>query len=353
MHLHITYELQPVLKRVKDESVEELLRKNASDIQLKEAAIRNLEQKIAEARYEHEEIQEAAVRFGVFLKEKSITPINDAMLAYLDHLIKEETDKMNVAGGGRDRLDNLLRHRREHIQQVEVLTKALDEGRTDQLLDETGVEALVEHLYQLKHWGKNLKDIKDEAEAAHHDSYRERTYRPRGHARASHGSTVGSNSNSNSSAVSSAVNWLAGRVSSSMAISEPRRRVSHRSPPASYYYSSHAQTASQSQGYPRDRMPGAFPMSSAAAASAIRSASGSSSTNGYPNGGSTTYAMHPQQRQISNSGGAAAPRKLQPTRPPPLPKTETRPPLEIGSASTISSAKSTMFGRLLGKASKK
>jgi len=244
-HIHIMREQAPVLKTVEDESVKELLAKNASDIVLKEAAIKNLENKIAEADYEYKEIQDAAVRFGLFLKKNSITPYNDAMLAYLDHLIKEEMDKVQIAGADRERLDNLLRHRREHVQQVEVLSKNMDSGSMEELLDEAGVEALVEHLYRLKHWGKNLRDIKNKAEEAHLDSYRERPYRPQG--RSSGNSLAGA-------AASSAINWLAGRMGTGMTITEkPRGPISTRAPAA-------AQSRNLS-------MPGSFPVAASRSAS--------------------------------------------------------------------------------------
>ena len=245
-HIHIVREQAPVLKSVEDESVKELLAKNANDMELKKAAIENLKTKIKEADFEYKEIQDGAVKFGLFLKKNSITPYNDAMLAYLDHLIKEETDKVQIANADRERLDNLLRHRREHVQQVEVLSKNMDSGSTEELLDEGGVEALVEHLYRLKHWGKNLRDIKNKAEEAHLDSYRERPYRP-------HQSRSSSNSFANSTAAS-AVNWLAGRIGTGMTITtKPARAISTRAP-------------ATSQSKPTS-MPGGFPVSAAKKAS--------------------------------------------------------------------------------------
>jgi hypothetical protein len=216
-HLHVHTELEEKMVTVKDEAVEERLAKNESDITLKETAIQNLKNKIAEARYEYKEIQDAAVRFGLFLKKNSITPYNDAMLAYLEHLIKEEVDKVNVAGGGRERLEGLLRHRLEHLQQVEVLTKNMESGSNNELLDEAGVEDLVEHLYQLKHWGKNLRDIKDNAEANHLATYRERPYRLQGRH---------SSSSWASSSWSSPISWFAGKVTTSLTVAEiPRNNV--------------------------------------------------------------------------------------------------------------------------------
>ena len=176
-HLHVRHELEEEMKTAQDEAIVEQLAKNASDITLKETAIQSLKNKIAESDYEYKEIQDAAVRFGVFLQKHSITPYNDAMEEYLNHLIKEEKGKVN-AGGSCHRLENLERHLSEHVQQCKVLEKNITGGSASEVLDETGVEDLVYHLYCLKHWGKNLQDIKDKAEADHLAEYREKPYRP-------------------------------------------------------------------------------------------------------------------------------------------------------------------------------
>jgi GTPase SAR1 family protein len=302
-HLHINTELEEKMVTVKDEAVEERLTKNASDIALKEAAIQNLKNKIAEADYEYKEIQDAAVRFGIFLKKNSITPYNDAMLAYLDHLIKEELDKVNATQGGREILDGLLRHRLEHVQQVEVLTKNMESGSKDELLDETGVEDLVEHLYHLKHWGKNLRDIKDNAEATHLAAYRERPYRLQGRNPSSSWSSSSSwNSSSGwtSSSLSSGISWLAGKVTTSLTVAEtPRNNVNRR-----------VSTANQS----RNSVPRNIPVAE---------------------------ANRNEMMQVQT----APPRKLQPLRPP---RSEISSLLEMTPAS-----KSSMTTRLLRPFSKR
>jgi len=158
-HLHVISELKEEMVTVKDEAVEAHLTMIASDITLKEAAIQNRKNMIAETDYEYQEIQYAAVRFGLFLRQISITPYNDGTLIYLDHLIKEETEKVNITRASRKRLDSLLRRRLEHVHLVEVLTKNMESGADGKLLDEADVETLVEHLYKLKLWGKNLRAV--------------------------------------------------------------------------------------------------------------------------------------------------------------------------------------------------
>ena len=179
-HIHTISELEEKVVTMKDEAVEEQLVQNVQDITLREVAIENRKNMIAEVDYEYQEIQHTAVRLSLFLKQNSITPYNDERLAYLDRLIKKETEEVNIAGASRERLDSLLRQRLEHIHLIEVLRKNMEGGANEELLDKAGVENLVEHLYKLKHWGKNLRDIEGNTEATHLTAYRERPYRLRG-----------------------------------------------------------------------------------------------------------------------------------------------------------------------------
>ena len=278
-HLHVTHELEERMKTVQDEAIVEQLAKNASDITLKETAIQTVKKKIEESDYEYKEIQNAAVRFGVFLQKHSITPYNDAMEEYLNHLIKEEKGKV-FAGGRQDRLENLERHLGEHVEQRKVLKDNISSGSKDELLDEAGVEDLVEHLYRLKHWGKNLRDIKNNAEADYLAEYREKPYRP------------GKNSRSSLSTgrrMAGPLNWLAGRMVPDSAMTEIRRKMSTRV--AAPYQPRNSMML-------RSSVPGQIP-------------------GGYPehdSGKATLAGAHSQQ--------VYPPRKLQAGQQPPLPRTE-------------------------------
>lgn len=185
-HLHVKYELHEETIDVKDSAIENQLQKNATDIILKQTAIEGIRKMIRESEAEHKQIQDAAVKFGLFLKRNSITPYNDAMLELLDHQIREESDKVawketNGAqlGNGpvdRKKLNDLIRRRKEYAQRITAILKSMASGDTTEVLDEDGVDQLVQSLYNLKHWGKNLKDIKSGAESADMAAYRERPY---------------------------------------------------------------------------------------------------------------------------------------------------------------------------------
>ncbi|KIW98299.1 uncharacterized protein Z519_01883 [Cladophialophora bantiana CBS 173.52] len=175
-HKHILYEHRETTKTIKDPKVEMLLQENAKVTTVIEAAIKAKEDIIAEFRHEHKEIQRAAVQFSLWLKHHSITPYNDATLEYLDHLIKEEKSKVAI-GGKRHRLDAFEQYRREYKELVNLFESNFDKGRNEEILDAKGVDKLVKQLYSLKHYGADLRKLRDAVVIAHAASIRERPYR--------------------------------------------------------------------------------------------------------------------------------------------------------------------------------
>jgi GTPase SAR1 family protein len=175
-HLHVLYELEESIVSVMDTEVERQLVMNANDIMLRDTAIKELEERLKEYRDEHDQIQETTAKFGLFLKKNSITPYNDATLAYLDVLIRNEEEKMQ-AGGNKGRWQSLQQDRTRHTELVKVLTNNMKSGCDMQDLDEKHIEQLVAELYQLKHFGGNLKSVSTTISSAHQATYRERPHR--------------------------------------------------------------------------------------------------------------------------------------------------------------------------------
>ncbi len=64
-----------------------------NQIELKQQVLADLGQLIEELNDEKAQILKACAQFGLFLKENSIIPYNDAMTAYLDFMIKLEKEK--------------------------------------------------------------------------------------------------------------------------------------------------------------------------------------------------------------------------------------------------------------------
>jgi GTPase SAR1 family protein len=173
-HMHIYYDYRSLTYRHENKDVSRELIKHASDIELQQAAIRLRETAIAEFRLEHTQVQEAAIQFGFFLKRHAIEPYNDATIEYVDHLIQQE--KLKVKSGGRKRaLSMLERYKAEHLQKVAALTRAMARGETDMVLDDQGARQLVDSLYGLPHFGKDLQKIVQVNEMAADAVFREKS----------------------------------------------------------------------------------------------------------------------------------------------------------------------------------
>ncbi len=110
---------------ITNDSIQEDLAANAGDTKLRQMALLDAQHRIREYEYEHRQVQEAAAQFGVYLKKKSITAYNDATLEYLDMLISQEREKIEV-GGDRAQMEALVEDRSRHEELVAALTARMD-----------------------------------------------------------------------------------------------------------------------------------------------------------------------------------------------------------------------------------
>ncbi|KAK0761114.1 hypothetical protein N5P37_006060 [Trichoderma harzianum] len=185
-HLHILYELSEVKVQVVDTEIERQLKAKVDDLTLRQTLLARLDRDIKEYNEELDEIRRAAARFCLFLRQNSISVINDATLDYLDLLIQDETGVIEAGrqrglsmDPNKKRLQALKDDRQIHLELVETFKQNIDDPACpeDTLLDQRGVGALVEKLYQLKHFGENLEHIKYVIDSSLEDTYRERPYR--------------------------------------------------------------------------------------------------------------------------------------------------------------------------------
>jgi hypothetical protein len=183
-HLHVLYELSETKVLVIDTEIERQLKSNADDVTLRQTSIARVDKTIEEYKQELDEIRRAAARFCLFLRENSITVINDATLDYLDMLIQDEkgiieTAKQRGIRTNKKRLEALQEDRQIHLQLVETFKQNMLEPTSpeDVLLDEQGVDSLVKRLYALQHFGENLKQIKYVIDTSLEETSRERPYR--------------------------------------------------------------------------------------------------------------------------------------------------------------------------------
>ncbi|OIW25493.1 hypothetical protein CONLIGDRAFT_718320 [Coniochaeta ligniaria NRRL 30616] len=175
-HMHSYVEYQPMTYKHRDDAVNSDLLANASNIQIKEEAIRMKKTAIEEYRLEHEHVQTTAIQFGFFLKRHAIMPYNDATLEYIDMLIDQEKMKLTVGGKvSHDALDALERYRAEHLEKVAVLKSAMERGDDNELLDDAGIRQAIDALFGLPNFGKELRAIFDTNERAADNIYREKS----------------------------------------------------------------------------------------------------------------------------------------------------------------------------------
>lgn len=185
-HLHVLYELFEEKVQVIDKEIQRQLRANVDDVTLRQLVITRLDRDIQEFNEELDEIRRAAARFCLFLRENAITIINDATLDYLDMLIQDEQGVIEAGrqrglsvDSNKKRLRALKDDRQIHLELVETFKQNMAHPTCpeDMLLDEKGVDALVKKLYDLKHFGANLKHIKYVIDSSIEETYRERPYR--------------------------------------------------------------------------------------------------------------------------------------------------------------------------------
>jgi hypothetical protein len=160
-HMHVIYEVVSYMAEVTDRGIEEELRSNASKITDRQAAIKIRQKLMDEYEKEHDQIQQAAAKFVLWMKNNSIIPYNDATLEYLDMLIEDERAKVNAGGtGNQPILRTLQRERARHLELVAVFAREMKSVGKSEPVDQAGVKRLVEQLYNLKHFGKNLEHLK-------------------------------------------------------------------------------------------------------------------------------------------------------------------------------------------------
>ncbi|KAL7935360.1 hypothetical protein V8C35DRAFT_333874 [Trichoderma chlorosporum] len=185
-HLHVLYELSEIKVQVTDTEIERQLKANSDALTIRQTYIARLDQDIEEYKQELNELRLAAARFCLFLRANAIAVINDATLDYLDMLIQDEKGVIEAGrqrgfnmDSNKKRLQTLQDDRQIHLELVETFKQNMVEPTCpeDMLLDEQGVDALVKRLYQLKHFGADLEQIKYVIDTSLEDTYRERPYR--------------------------------------------------------------------------------------------------------------------------------------------------------------------------------
>jgi hypothetical protein len=184
--MHILYDLKERKVRVKDTAVERHLKANTNDITVRQEGIRSVQDLQRQYEDERDQLRTAMVRFVAYLKQHAITPINDTTENYYNELIKNEENKIQRGKDGRmnvdvniKKLQGLKQDRDAYLELTETIKRNMMAPRSssDEPLAEEGVRKLIRDLYDLPHFGKDLKKMKSEIVSSHETTSRERSHR--------------------------------------------------------------------------------------------------------------------------------------------------------------------------------
>ncbi|RGP69995.1 hypothetical protein FSPOR_4285 [Fusarium sporotrichioides] len=185
-HVHILYELKERKVQVKDTEVERRLEANTNDITVRQEGIRKIKDLQNEYEEEREQLRTAMVRFVAYLKEHAITAVNDRTENYYTELIRNEKNKIQRAKDRKmnvdfniKKLEGLKQDLAAHLELTKTIKHNIRAPRdsSDKLLTKEGVRKLIQDLYDLPHFGKDLQKLKIDIVSSHETNNRERLHR--------------------------------------------------------------------------------------------------------------------------------------------------------------------------------
>ena len=156
-HMQLTYRQELVEEDfLPKEAVEEIKRWGTIN-RKKQELVNQTEVKVKELEYEKRFIMDSAVKFGTFMQDNAVIPYNDAFKDYLEMLIKEEENKVDR---NKDNLKVEMYRKQldlyeNELYQLQEIIKTSSQKRV-QIHD---IFNMKKDLMNLKHYGKNLKDI--------------------------------------------------------------------------------------------------------------------------------------------------------------------------------------------------
>ncbi|TAE56096.1 MAG: hypothetical protein EAZ87_19030 [Nostocales cyanobacterium] len=164
-HMHITYETTQVSKKVIDKSIQSLIESKEDSQSKIKKLIESHNKRIEKYKEEQKFVTSASAKFACFLKQNAITPYNDALSAYLDHLIHQEEQKVG-AGGKNQTLRGLQKMKREYDEEIKILEDAMKEGDNQITITPDDISEIKQKLLNLEMTGADLKSVITQATTA-------------------------------------------------------------------------------------------------------------------------------------------------------------------------------------------
>ena len=164
VHMHISYDVEEKVVRVKDNRAQTELNDEESRAKNVESFIAKLDIKAQAMQKEKEEITKICAQFGCYLKRNAITPYNDHIDDYLKMLEevekqKEEQDKQKITGlmNLRKECNEMRKHIERSIEHSCIGDVAT--GDVEYLTNPDEVIKLSRKLFDLKYNGPFFKEV--------------------------------------------------------------------------------------------------------------------------------------------------------------------------------------------------
>ena len=178
MHMHITYDLIPIKRRITDKNMNDAINAKMSVRDKLEAFNKDINERIEKLKSEEMTIITISAKFALFTKTNAILAFNDDIENYLNLCIREEESKNIVSNQSSPILNSLLSTRDNYNAQKKVFDDAIKNADSSLLVNTNDIRTLEEQLYNMELNGAQLKNIildirngKRQAEMGHENRY--------------------------------------------------------------------------------------------------------------------------------------------------------------------------------------
>ncbi|CAF3682726.1 unnamed protein product [Rotaria sordida] len=144
-HQHITYEYETKLIHLNESS-----------------SLNDIDQRLRDLRFEKDQIENVYKKLAKFLHANSILPLNDDILEYLKHFIREEQMKKNSGGQNNDIINNLEQMMKNYEEEINLFKETIkndkDPSNRKDVLKPDEIFPLVGTLYRLPINGSQIRE---------------------------------------------------------------------------------------------------------------------------------------------------------------------------------------------------
>ncbi|RUS20586.1 hypothetical protein BC937DRAFT_94878 [Endogone sp. FLAS-F59071] len=182
VHMHVLYNLKHISDKTIDKNIHNQIQSKQEAKEKAESMVKELDQRCEQLKKEQVVITKTCAKFGHFLKHNAITPYNDSLKEYLDHLIQVQKSLNESGSKNKETIIGLEKMKESYVQELKILDKVMSPNlEIPQPITPTSISEMVDDLYNLKIYGPNIKELVHklkEAKIKEHFERREYIYQP-------------------------------------------------------------------------------------------------------------------------------------------------------------------------------